>query len=265
MSKSKKETMIIIGLVIALIGVLTLGIIKDRKMQKDSESVLSEWVDSKDDEKSNEEEVKDEEKPVEEEKKEENKDFYSKLKNKDDVRMLVLGDGLALSQGRNTTAGAWDKGISDWITNTYGSKVELVSLAKPGATSGVGYEVVTNNDISNYDLIIMCFGQNDNNRLTNMNTFNANYKGIIDKVKEKSPNGTIVPILPNTLVKDNAYRVAMQDIAKKNNLDVVDMSAEFDNSGMQKNELIGNSGLPNDKGYGLYITGVTKLIESSMK
>ena len=142
--------------------------------------------------------------------------------------------------------------------------MELVSLARAGATSGVGYEVATNNDISNYDLIIICFGQNDNNKLTNINTFNANYQGIVNKVKEKNPNGTILPILPSTLVGDNAYRVAMQNISKNNTLNAIDVSNEFANSGVAINQLVGNGGLPNDKGYGLYIKAVTKYIEDSM-
>ena len=152
MNNSKKGLGIIIVLFIVLIGVLTLGILKEKKMQKDSESVTSEWVASKDnntskDDKKEEEKPSDEEKKEEQEApKEENKGLYSKLKNKSDVRMLVLGDGLALSQGRNTTAGMWDKEIANWMTNTYGSKVELVSLARAGATSGVGYEVAANNE-----------------------------------------------------------------------------------------------------------------------
>ena len=48
MNNSKKGLGIIIVLFIVLIGVLTLGILKEKKMQKDSESVTSEWVASKD-------------------------------------------------------------------------------------------------------------------------------------------------------------------------------------------------------------------------
>ena len=270
MNNSRKGLGIIIVLFIVLIGVLTLGILKEKKMQKDSESVTSEWVASKDNSTSKEDK-KEEEKPSNEEKKEEQeapkeeyKGLYSKLKNKADVRMLVLGDGLALSQGRNTTAGIWDKEIANWMTNTYGSKVELVSLARAGATSGVGYEVAANNDISNYDLIIICFGQNDNNKLTNINTFNANYQGIINKVKEKKPEGTLPPKLPSKFVADSAYRVAIQNISENNTLNAIDVSNEFANSGVAINQLVGNAGLPNDKGYGLYIKAVTKHIENSM-
>ena len=261
MNIQKKENMIIVVLVITLIGVLTFGIIKDRKMKKDNvnDNEVSTLVDSTKEE-SKEETPAKEEKPVEEK-----NDLYGKLKNKSDIRMLVLGDGLALSQGKNTTAGAWDKGIANWITNTYGSNVNLVSLAKPGATSAVGVDVVSNNDISNYDLIVTCFGQNDNRNLVGINTFNTNYQAILDKIKEKNPNGIIIPLVPNTLVKDNAYKGAIEEIAQKNNLKVVDMGVEFNNSGVSINELLGNSGLPNDKGYGLYINAVTKLIENSMK
>ncbi|MDU1111056.1 MAG: hypothetical protein E7A29_12425 [Staphylococcus epidermidis] len=91
MNNSKKGLGIIIVLFIVLIGVLTLGILKEKKMQKDSESVTSEWVASKDNNTSKEDK-KEEEKPSDEEKKEDqeapkekNKGLYSKLKNKSAV------------------------------------------------------------------------------------------------------------------------------------------------------------------------------------
>lgn len=68
MNNSKKGLGIIIVLFIVLIGVLTLGILKEKKMQKDSESVTSEWVASKDNNTSKEDK-KEEEKPSDEEKK----------------------------------------------------------------------------------------------------------------------------------------------------------------------------------------------------
>lgn len=262
MNNSKKGLGVILVLIIVLFGVLTLGFLRDKKFQGESEGTMSEAVESQEESTDNED-TSNEEQPLEEPVEEpsvEYKDLSSKLKNKVDVRMLVLGDGLALSQGRASDAGIWDRSIANWITSKYGSKVELISLAKGGSTSAMGYEVATNNDISKYDLILVCFGQNDNNKSTNVDTFNTNYQGIINKVKEGNPDGTILLILPSTLTGDNSYRVAMKSIAETNNFNAVDINEEFKNSGIATSELVSN-GLPNDKGYELYTQAVTKVIE----
>lgn len=271
-NNSRKGIGIIILLLVVLIGVLTLGVLNDKRVEKINRDKHSEWVSSKGEGDSNSSNTGEESQPEQEpENKEEPKapveekeDFYSKLKNKSDVRMLVLGDGLALSQGRNTIEGKWDEGIKNWITQTYGSKVEFKSLAKAGANSTVGLQEVQDSDINNYDLIIVCYGQNDNNKLVNIDTFKTNYQGIINKVKEKNPNGVVLPILPSTLTKNNPYRAAIQTIAANSGIKTVDVRDEFENSGVDFNTLMGPQ-LPNDKGYKLYTEAVTKVIKDSMK
>ncbi len=53
-------------------------------------------------------------------------------------------------------------------------------------------------------------------------------------------------------------------LVEYNNITDENLKNEFANSGVAINQLVGNGGLPNDKGYGLYIKAVTKHIESSM-
>lgn len=271
MNNNKKGLGIVIGLTLILLAVLSVGIIRDRQISKRNAKDYTEWMASKG-EGTPDSEAKDEPKeaPKEEPKDKENPagteelDFYGKLKNKKPVKMLILGDGLALSEGRNSGNGLWDGGVENWVKETYGCEVEKKSLAKRGSASAIGLDDAKSNDLSGYDLIITCFGQNDNNTLVAVDKFKANYEGIINEIKTKNPKATILPILPSTLTKNNQYRGAIQTLASNKGITVVDTRTEFEESGVPFNTLL-NGELPNDKGYQLYTQAVSKVIKNAVK
>ena len=249
-SKDKIENIIIVILAVVLVITLTLGIVKDKKESNKNLEEYNEFVN---------EEVKDKETSVEV-----IDDFYNKLSKKENVNVLVLGDGLALSQGRNSDNGIWDQGVKNLIQTTYGSNVELKSLAKGGSSSSVGLETVKNNDISGYDLIITCYGHNDNKVGTSIEEFKKNYQDIINEIKIKNPNGIIIPIAPSTLATDNAYSVAIKEVSDFNKLNCADTKTTFINSGIGEGNLI-YAGLPNDKGYQLYTETIGNVIKEKMQ
>ena len=260
-------------LAIILVVVLTVGIIEDRKLLAQNKLDYNNWLEENSDAKSTEvnnelkeEQPKDQEEQVQKtevKNTEESLNLYAKLKNKEAVRLLILGDGIALSQGRTSENGVWERGIASLINSTYGSEVEVKSLAKAGASSAVGYDVVNNNDISKFDLIIICYGQNDKNTAVNTNQFKVNYESIVSKIKESNPNGTIIPILPNTLQINNPYRDIIQQIAKDNSLDVADMKKAFTTSSIGEANLL-NGTLPNDTGYQIYTQTLGEVIKKGM-
>lgn len=273
MNNSKKGILVTVILAIILVSVLTAGIIKDKRLLAQNKLDYNNWLEESNEEKSTEvnneskeEQPKNQEEQVQEtvaKNTEESLNLYEKLKNKEAVRLLILGDGIALSQGRTSENGVWERGIASLITSNYGSEVEVKSLAKAGASSAVGYDIVNSNDISNFDLIIMCYGQNDNNTAVNTNQFKLNYENIVSKVKESNPNGTIIPILPNTLQIDNAYRNMIQQIAKDNSLEVADMKKAFTTSSIGEANLL-NGTLPNDTGYQIYTQTLGEVIKKGM-
>jgi hypothetical protein len=265
LNNSKKGLLTVIALALILICVLAAGILKDKKLNNANkeEYTASLTSASKEEPKETKEEAKVEEKPVVE-KDTQNLDFYGKLKEKQSVRVLILGDGLAMSQGRASDNGVWDQGVANLIQSTYGSKVELKSLAQSGASTSVGVSVVKDSDIKDYDLVITCFGQNDSNTLVNPSQMKTNYNSIITEIKSKSPKATIIPVLPNTLALDNTYRLTIQKVATENKLTCADMKKAFTESGMQESSLI-NGYLPNDKGYQIYTQTIGNVIKAGVK
>ena len=254
-SKEKLQTIIIVILTIVLVFTLTIGIIKDKNENKKSVEEYNE-LSNNDELNKDEQEVQSNEIVKD--------DFYGKLRKKEDVKVLVLGDGLALSQGRTSENGIWDQGVKNLIQSTYGSNVELKSLAKNGASSAIGLDTVTNNDISGYDLILVCYGHNDNKINFSVEGFKENYQNIIDKVMEKNPDGIIIPIVPSTLTNDNAYSKAIKEVANNNKLNFADIKTTFINSGIGEGNL-SNGVLPNDTGYQLYTESIGNVIKEKMK
>lgn len=271
MNNSKKGLIIVIVLAFVFIGVLTMGILQDRKLNSMDKEQYTASLSDADTKKSKEEpnkEVKAEEK-VQEQKVEDNKntqtlDFYGKLKEKQLVRVLILGDGLAMSQGKTSDSAAWDQGVASLIQNTYGSKVELKSLAQGGAATATGLDITKGNDIKDYDLVITCFGQNDNNASVNISQVKTNYNNIITEVKNKSPKANIIVILPNTLPLENTYRSTIQKVATDNNLVIADMKKAFTDSGAKEASLM-NGSLPSDKGYQIYTQTIGNVIKAGIK
>lgn len=259
LNNNKRGITIIITLIIVLAGVLTLGIIKDRKVSSDNKADYNKYI-----EESKTTEVAAEPEEVKGETSPENLNFYGKLKDKKAVRILVLGDGLALSQGSTSNGGLWDAGLRNLIQNTYGSTVELISLAKAASASSVGLNVAKSNNLENYDLVITCFGHNDSNSAININGFKTNYIGIVNEIKSKSPKVVILPVLPSTLPLDNKYRLKIQEVATENGLICIDTKTAFINSGITEAKLL-NGNLPSDIGYQVYTEAVAKVIKAEMK
>lgn len=259
LNNNKKGIAIIIVLTLVFAGVLTLGIIMDKKFNMDNQAEYNKYIGES---KTAEAAAKNEETKEEPEKKV--LDFYGKLKNKEAVKILILGDGLALSQGSTSNEGLWDAGIVNLIQTTYGSTAKLISLAKAGAVSSVGLNIAKTNSLEGYDLVITCFGHNDNNSAVNINEFKTNYAEIIKEIKDKNQKAIILPILASTLDLENKYRATILEVATENALTCVDTKTTFINSGTTQSRLL-NGNLPNNSGYQLYTQTIGDIIKVGMK
>lgn len=271
MNNSRKGINIIVLLVFVFLVILTAGIIKDKKLSKQNKEDYNKYITT---EKSNEDSnITDAEsnKSKDNSSNTENEDFvqkqklnfYDKLKEKSPVKILVLGDGIALSQGSTTPDGKWIEGVVNLIKSTYGTTAEVKSLAKSGTKASEGLNIAKNNDLTGYDLILTCFGQNDNNGLTDIKSFKTSYEGIISEIKSKNSNTVIIPILPSTLDLNNNYRNEIIQIANANSLDAADVKKAFTESGAEASLVTGK--LPNDRGYQYYTVTIGNVIKRNIQ
>lgn len=257
MNNSKKGLILIALLSIILVLVIGAGLIKERYENKTNKEEYDRYI-----EETQIEETKDKntEGSIDSSK---IKGFINKLKAKQDVRVLILGDDMALSVGRNSDSGIWSGGVKNLIETTYGSKVDLTVLASEGATLENGLTTTKEKDISDYDLTILCYGNNDSKASRKVSTVKENYTEIVKNIKDKSPDSLMIAVLESSLELNNPYRLAVVEVAATNSLIKADMREAFNSSG-KKDSALSKNGFPNDTGYQIYTQTIGKVIKEAM-
>lgn len=124
-------------------------------------------------------------------KKEAEDSFYQKLADGFDVNVLIVGDSIAEGgQGEN----GWCTLLRNDLRKTYGSRVSFDNISMGGNTSYAGYvRIMELNEDKDYDLAIICYGQNDG-----VDGFSTNYESIIRAVRGNYPDYSIISILESS-------------------------------------------------------------------
>ena len=258
MNNSKRGFILVIILAVILVGVIIAGVIKDKQESKISNEEYSAYVEAVSEE--SEESNKTDYEEVDPSKTE---GLVEKLRAKQDIKILMLGDDMAISIGRSSDSGIWSEGIKNLLQTTYGSKADLKLLGKEGATTETGVALVKENDLSEYDLVILCYGNNDNKNSLKVQDVKTNYTEIITKIREKSPHALMIAVLESSLELNNSYRLAISEVATSNSLIIADMRNAFNSSGMKESSLAKN-GFPNDQGYQVYTQAIVDKIKGAM-
>ncbi|PWX64338.1 SGNH/GDSL hydrolase family protein [Clostridium perfringens] len=247
-SKSKVLDISIIILIIALALVIAVGTIRDKKtLAKNMEIYSSDSSNNSEDNK----------------KQATTSNPYEKIKKGEEVNILVLGNGVGLSEGKTDESGNWTSSLSKWLEETYKSKANITNLSQDKATVKEGLEELEKNK-DNFDLAYIIFGENDQKEIK-PNEFKEDYKKIIKNLKERNKNISIVPIIENSLRKKNEYTTIIEDVGKDNDIKVLDMATVFTKDPAPYAKLTTKGGIyPNNVGYSLYFSNIKSLIEANI-
>lgn len=247
-SKSKVLDISIIILIIALIVVIGVGTIRDKKtLARNMETYSGDSTSSSE---NNENQAT-------------TSNPYEKIKEGKEVNILVLGNGIGLSEGKTDDSGNWTSSLSKWLEETYKSKANITNLSQDKATVKVGLEELEKNK-DTFDLAYIIFGENDQKALK-PNEFKEDYEKIIEILKERNKNVDTVPIIENSIRKKNEYTTIIEGIAKANDLKVLDMATVFTKDPAPYAKLTTKGGIyPNNVGYSLYFSNVKSLIEANI-
>ncbi len=238
----------IIILIIALALVIAVGTIRDKKtLAKNMEIYSSDSSNNSEDNK----------------KQATTSNPYEKIKKGEEVNILVLGNGVGLSEGKTDESGNWTSSLSKWLEETYKSKANITNLSQDKATVKVGLEELEKNK-DNFDLAYIIFGENDQKEIK-PNEFKEDYEKIIKNLRGRNKNISIVPIIENSLRKKNEYTTIIEDIGKDNDIKVLDMATVFTKDPAPYAKLTTKGGIyPNNVGYSLYFSNVKSLIEANI-
>lgn len=180
---------------------------------------------------------------------EESGSVYQKLAhNVGEVELLVVGDSIS--------SGKWVEDLAAQLRTTYGVDVRVDNVSMGGNTSYAGYvrTMAQNTDV-NYDLAIICFGQND--KISDLPLY---YESVIRAVKKRFGTCSIISVLESSLW-ENAQKIqTIQMICGHYGIPVADAVASFNADPRGYDVLLRDGVHPSDEGHALYCQTVFDVI-----
>ncbi|BBI34064.1 SGNH/GDSL hydrolase family protein [Cohnella abietis] len=192
------------------------------------------------------------------------KDLYEKLKSGSSINYLVLGDSIGESDGADNENERWFLGLTKKLHDAYKADVlhEINGTPGGGAFGGwIDYLTLEKNK-SGYDMVILCFGQNDQSSVE-LEMYQANYEALVRKIKTDYPQAEIVTLVESSLSKE-PFVDTIKAISSHYGLLNVDTRAAFRASGKPYHTLTNDGTHPNSEGYKYYTQSIFDAIESKV-
>lgn len=186
--------------------------------------------------------------------------FYQKLADGFDVNVLIVGDSIGEGAGTETDGQQWFKQLQTYLQNVNKGKVSVTNVSMGGNTSYAGYvRTMALNDDVDYDLAIICYGQNDRT-----DGFSTNYESIIRTIRTKYPDCSIISILESSQREYTEKMTTIQSICEHYGIPVADTIDAFNNSGKAYDDLSSDGVHPNDAGQEIYFETVKAVIDDNV-
>lgn len=186
--------------------------------------------------------------------------FYQKLADGFDANILIVGDSIGEGAGTETDGQQWFKQLQAYLQNVNKGKVSVTNVSMGGNTSYAGYvRTMALKDDVNYDLAIICYGQNDRT-----DGFSTNYESIIRAIRSRYPDCSIISILESSQREYTEKMMAIQSICEHYGIPVADTIDAFNNSGKAYEDLSNDGVHPNDAGQEIYYETVKAVIDDNV-
>lgn len=184
--------------------------------------------------------------------------FYDKAHNGYYLNILINGDSISSTGNESDWCNLVIKRLKE--SNKI-SSVHNISLGGNASFSGiVNFSQNLPNDGSVYDLIFLCYGQND----VDDAEFPVMYESLVRNTIETYPRAQIISILESSQ-KDYTNKIkTVMKICEYYNIPYVDMIAGFKNSGYEYSDLTNDGIHPNRLGNQVYYENVNKTIDDCL-
>lgn len=186
-----------------------------------------------------------------------NNSFYEKLETGYDVNILIVGDSIGATSGASASEYSWTTLLSSYLTDNYGSTVKITNVSMGGNTSYAGYSrVMMQDDGIDYDLAIICYGQNDSTT-----DFALYYESIIRAISGKYEKCFIISILESSQKSYTEKMIAIQEICDYYSIPVADTIEPFSED---YDSYTADGIHPNDVGQVIYAETVEHVIDQKV-
>ena len=179
--------------------------------------------------------------------------FYEKLERGFDVKILVVGNSMGLSEGSSSNR-KWTDDLTKKLEKKYGVDIWYKNISNPYTGYGTGYvKLSTLDDSRDYDAVITCYPATEDEKEL------VQYEAILRYAKQKYNNCALISVIANSDSKVDFTKV--YDLIQYYGGISVNMQDVIDEHG---NEVINHQFYPNDQGYQLYADYVFNAIESEI-
>jgi lysophospholipase L1-like esterase len=187
--------------------------------------------------------------------------LYTKLSAGEAVRIAIIGDTFGASEGADEGQ-EWDTQLGQILQDTYSSEVTIDNLSVRVTTAYQGYCTVMQNEWTDYDLAIVCYGSMDQNG--DAETFQRDYEAIVRNLRNKNSNLVIMPMI-STYVNDSDFSGTIRNIAEQYGLTCLNMNNAFVDSALDQSELLADEVYPTNTGYGIYAQAIADAIGQNIQ
>lgn len=180
--------------------------------------------------------------------------FYTKVADKLPVKVLINGDSIG--------EGLSNANFASMMESSFGSNTQIDNISLPGNTSFAGFcqANIQYTPDTTYDLIILCYGQND----LDSDNFSLEYENLIRTTIEKYPEAQIVSILESSQKTHTNKIKKIIGLCEYYHIPYADTIHSFSHSGYSYEELTADAIHPNALGYKLYCQTIIDLLQSGL-
>lgn len=173
------------------------------------------------------------------------------------LRVLIVGDSIGGGAGASDPSLKWYKYLIPYMKDTYGIKLEITNVSMGGNSSYAGYaRVMELEDGENYDLAIICYGENDQ-----VEDFSLYYESILWAICDKYPSCRLITILESSQ-RDYTEKIrTIESLSAHYGAYVADTIAAFKDSKKSYEELCDDGTHPNDAGQKIYYETVKTVMD----
>ena len=173
---------------------------------------------------------------------------YQKLACGVDINLLVVGDSIG--------ALPWTADLTEWIKENYqvNCRMKNISLGGNDSYAGVISEILLDDD-TDYDLIVVCYGQNGSEEF-----FALDYEALIRKAFADNPECCIISVLESSQRQYTAKMRDIMSVADYYRIETADTIKAFEDSGYAYERLTDDGIHPNELGQEIYLNTVSEII-----
>lgn len=188
---------------------------------------------------------------------------YARLSKGLPVNILIVGDSIGAGSGCSRPENSWVSLVTAYLEEKYNTDIYINNISMGGCDSLCGYVRVKElRDNIDYDLAIVCYGQNDSPE-----QFDIFYESIIRAVCQKYTKCSVISIQESSQKTYTEKMKAISTIASYYGIPVVDTIAPFRKGNTNQeiddfyNMLTADGIHPNDAGHAVYARQIENTID----